>query len=102
MIEVRPELDWDKGRALLYLLRLMQLEDDPCVVPIYLGDDRTDEDAFRAVGERRGYGLLVSSVVKPTAAHFTLREPREVEQFLRMLAEVSRAWRGSSVKPPHT
>lgn len=91
VLEVRPDLEWDKGRALTFLMQLMELDRDPDAVPIYLGDDRTDEDAFRAVADLSplGFGILVSSVVKPTAARYTLRDPSEVERFLRALAQVT-------------
>ena len=46
VLEVRPLMDWDKGHALEYLLDTLGF-DGSDVVPIYLGDDRTDEDAFK-------------------------------------------------------
>jgi trehalose-phosphatase len=53
--------------------------------PIYIGDDRTDEDAFRAL-EQRGIGILVSEQSQPTSASYSLKNPAEVERFLRALA----------------
>lgn len=52
------------------------------VAAAYLGDDQTDEDAFRAI---KGYGLgvLVRSDPRPTSADVWLRPPDEVGQFLR-------------------
>jgi trehalose 6-phosphate phosphatase len=55
-------------------------------LPIYIGDDRTDEDAFRALQER-GVGILVSEQSQPTAATYSLRDPLDVEQFLREVTE---------------
>src|SRR5262245_52614934 len=55
VMEIQPRLDWDKGKAVLYLLQALGLERDD-VVPLYLGDDINDEDAFRALA-RRGLGL---------------------------------------------
>jgi trehalose 6-phosphate phosphatase len=52
--------------------------------PIYIGDDRTDEDALRAL-EQRGIGILVSEQSQPTAASYSLKDPAEVEAFLRAL-----------------
>lgn len=59
------QVDWDKGKALLHLLVALGLGEDAGVLPIYIGDDRTDEDAFRALRARRlgGTGILVSSKV---------------------------------------
>ena len=50
--ELLPDIDWDKGKAVLWLLETLGLEGRN-VLPIYIGDDRTDEDAFRAL-EKRG------------------------------------------------
>ena len=46
-MEIRPVIDWDKGRALQYLLDTLGFEDSSNVLPIYIGDDKTDEDAFK-------------------------------------------------------
>lgn len=47
VLEIRPVLEWDKGRALEYLLQSLRLAGHTDVLPIYIGDDKTDEDAFR-------------------------------------------------------
>jgi len=78
-----PDIDWDKGKALLWLLENQGLERAK-VRPIYIGDDRTDEDAFRAL-EKAGVGILVSEEPRPTAARYSLKDPAEVERFLREL-----------------
>jgi trehalose-phosphatase len=79
--ELLPDIDWDKGKAVLWFLEDLGLERPN---PIYIGDDRTDEDAFRAL-EQRGVGILVSEEPRATAASYTLRDPSEVERFLREL-----------------
>src|SRR5438094_6026441 len=81
--ELLPNIDWDKGKAVLWLLETLGLEGAK-VRPIYIGDDRTDEDAFRAL-EQRGAGILVSEEPRATAASYSLRDPSEVERFLREL-----------------
>ena len=81
--ELLPNVDWDKGKAVLWLLETLGLE-RPNAHPIYIGDDRTDEDAFRAL-EQRGVGILVSEEPRPTAASYSLRDPSDVERFLRKL-----------------
>ncbi|MED6183110.1 hypothetical protein PIB30_035034 [Stylosanthes scabra] len=61
------------------------------VFPIYIGDDRTDEDAFQVLRNRgQGIGILVSRVPEDTEASYTLKDPVEVEQFLRRLVEWKR------------
>ena len=84
LFELRPDLDWDKGRALLWLLDALGL-DHPRVLPLYIGDDLTDEDAFRAVAGR-GIGVLVAEAPRETAARYGLRDPEEVREFLGRLA----------------
>jgi trehalose-phosphatase len=81
--ELLPDIDWDKGKAVLWLLETPGLERAK-VRPIYIGDDRTDEDAFRALGQR-GVGILVSEQPRSTAARYALKNPAEVERFLREL-----------------
>jgi trehalose-phosphatase len=81
--ELLPDIDWDKGKAVLWLLEALGLQRAK-VRPIYIGDDRTDEDAFRAL-EKSGVGILVSEEPRPTAASYSLKEPTEVERFLREL-----------------
>ena len=81
--ELLPDIDWDKGKAVLWLLEALGLEGAK-VRPIYIGDDRTDEDAFHAL-EKSGVGILVSEQPRPTAASYSLKDPAEVERFLREL-----------------
>jgi trehalose 6-phosphate phosphatase len=84
LFELRPDLDWDKGRALLWLLDALGL-DRPGVLPFYIGDDLTDEDAFRAIAGR-GVGILVSEDPRATAALYRLRDTEEVRVLLERLA----------------
>jgi alpha,alpha-trehalase len=81
--ELLPDTDWDKGKAVLWLLEALGLE-RARIRPIYIGDDRTDEDAFHAL-EKSGVGILVSEQPRPTAASYSLKDPAEVERFLREL-----------------
>lgn len=90
VVEIQPNVDWDKGRAVLYLLETLELDDDD-VVPLYLGDDITDEHAFEALPPR-GIGVLVGrdddpeSAGRDTAADFVLHEVEEVRRLLDSLA----------------
>ena len=84
VFELQPDVEWDKGRAVLWLLERLELADDQ-VLPVYIGDDETDEDAFRALA-KRGMGIAVQEAPRETAAAFTLRDPDEVREFLAELA----------------
>lgn len=86
VLEIRPIIDWNKGKAVEFLLESLGLDDSDDVLPIYVGDDRTDEDAFKVLREgNKGYGILVSSVPKESNAYYSLRDPSEVMEFLRSL-----------------
>lgn len=88
VFEIRPKIDWDKGKAVLLLLQTLHLDGDD-VVPIYVGDDITDEDAFRAL-KGRGIGVLVGHEARETAANYTLRDTDETQQFLHILTDLTR------------
>jgi alpha,alpha-trehalase len=83
VLEVRPRVEWDKGRAVLWLMGALHL-DRPDVVPVYLGDDLTDEDAFAAL-DGRGVGIVVGSESRLTRARYALEDTREVLLFLEAL-----------------
>ncbi|KAF3944385.1 hypothetical protein ACB098_12G085700 [Castanea mollissima] len=86
VLEVRPVIDWDKGKAVTFLLESLGLSNCDDVLPIYVGDDRTDEDAFKVLREgNQGYGILVSSEPKESKAVYSLRDPSEVMEFLKSL-----------------
>jgi trehalose 6-phosphate phosphatase len=88
--EVQPKIDWDKGKAVMYLLETLELDRDD-VVTMYVGDDVTDEDAFEAL-EGRGIGIFVGRADDPevagrtTSADYVLYTIPEVEQVLDGLA----------------
>ncbi len=80
VLEVRPGLDWDKGKAVQYLLRRHKK-----ALPVYLGDDVTDRDAFRAI-KGRGVSVFVGKPEKPVKADYFLKSPIEVERFIKRLS----------------
>ena len=84
VIEIRPPVTWDKGRIITWHLRHgtgRALNTTPFVV--YLGDDQTDEDAFRTVNRRRGLSVLVGRPSRRTAASYGLRSPADVTRWLQ-------------------
>ncbi|XP_039142417.1 probable trehalose-phosphate phosphatase F [Dioscorea cayenensis subsp. rotundata] len=88
VFEVRPVIDWNKGKAVEFLLESLALGNSDDVLPIYVGDDRTDEDAFKVLKESKGgIGILVSSKPKDTNALYSLRDPSEVMVFLKSLVK---------------
>ncbi|KAJ9164279.1 hypothetical protein P3X46_023878 [Hevea brasiliensis] len=92
VMEIRPSIEWDKGHALEYLLDTLGLSNSSDVLPVYIGDDRTDEDAFKVIqGRGQGYPIIVSSSPKETKASFSLHDPSEVLTFLLRLARWSKS-----------
>ncbi|QBQ56538.1 trehalose-phosphatase [Nitrosococcus wardiae] len=84
--DLQPDVAWDKGQALLWLLDKLKLN-RPDVLPLYIGDDITDEDAFRVL-EERGLGLVVGEEARDTHAEYRLRDPAQVREFLRALTRI--------------
>ncbi len=88
VLEVRPRVDWHKGKAVEFLLR--SLEPAPGLPVLYLGDDTTDEDAFRALAGWRGgsgEGVVVGDPPPETAARCFVADPTEVAELLEGLAD---------------
>jgi len=89
--ELRPAVDWHKGKAVEWLLQLLRRSSASAdsLYPIYLGDDVADEDAFRAVQALGGVGIKVargSVLSDATAATRSLEQP-QVVHFLKALVD---------------
>jgi trehalose 6-phosphate phosphatase len=92
IFELRPDVAWDKGKALAWLLDVLGLEGED-VLPVYVGDDETDEDAFRVV-RSGGLGVVVRGERddRPTLARYALRDTEETRAFLDLIvAELTEA-----------
>jgi trehalose 6-phosphate phosphatase len=89
VIELRPNIDWDKGKTLRWVLDYIRdNEGAGPLLPIYLGDDITDEDAFDAV-DGDGIPILVrhsDDGDRATAARYALDDPGRVREFTERLA----------------
>lgn len=84
--ELQPDLDWNKGQAVLWLMRRLGLTPGE-TRPVYIGDDVTDEDAFYALQEM-GAGIVVhGGEERQTYAGYELVDPAEVQRFLKKLVE---------------
>lgn len=80
VIEVRPGINWTKGHTALSLMKQIRRRS---VLPIYIGDDRTDEDAFGAL--TGGITIRVGTH-RRSKAHYYVRDVKEVMAFLQWIA----------------
>jgi len=83
VLEYRPK-GWHKGNAVTFILALFAFPCSP--LPVYIGDDATDEDAFRSLND---YGVTIKvspQIPYRSVAHYHLNSPSEVHQFLDNLA----------------
>jgi alpha,alpha-trehalase len=87
VIELRPQLDWHKGSAIDQMLTTIGFRSTDSV-PIYVGDGRTDEDAFLALRER-GLGILVGTPLRPTHAHLRVERQEDVGALIDLLIQLS-------------
>jgi trehalose 6-phosphate phosphatase len=82
VLEVRPAARWDKGKAVATIMEAVEAP----VLPVYLGDDNTDEDAFRAL--RHG-GVTIRVGKGETNAQFFIPSvdniPGTLEAILKLL-----------------
>jgi trehalose 6-phosphate phosphatase len=84
--EIRPPVDWDKGKAAEFIgneikakLKLSRL------LTVYLGDDATDEDAFKVMRRPQGWAVYVGGENKTSAAGYYLSSTAEVEELVSRL-----------------
>jgi len=88
VFEIRPSIDWNKGKIVLWLLKehdfgRRQLR----TIPIYIGDDKTDEDAFKAL-KKNGVTIFVGKPRKSSADYY-LKSTNDVLKFLSFLSKES-------------
>lgn len=93
VLEIRPSVAWDKGAAARWVLTRHFGEKWPAeATVIYMGDDRTDEDAFLDLPET-AITVKVGPSPYPTSARFAVRNLEGVSAFLTALA----SWRAEGL-----
>jgi len=83
VFELRPRIDWHKGRAVEWILNVLGYQEDKHMA-LYIGDDVTDEDAFAAM-QGTGVGILVASALRPSKASYRVYDTGEVKKVLEFL-----------------
>lgn len=87
VFEVRPPIRWDKGKVVLWLLaRQRFISGDNNIFPFYLGDDVTDEDAFKAL-KNKGLTIFVGEP-RQSYAQYYVTETKEVIKLLKKILNV--------------
>ncbi|MFH1001695.1 MAG: trehalose-phosphatase [bacterium] len=81
VVEFLPNIEWNKGKAALWILNTLGLDWSEHKI-FYLGDDTTDEDAFRIL-RTRGTSILIAEKAEKSAADFRLSSPEEVKCWLK-------------------
>lgn len=79
VFEVLPAVDWNKGRAVSFMLNKF----DEITLPIFFGDDLTDETVFKEI---KDIGLSVKiGYSKNTIAKYFLKNQAEVYKFIKII-----------------
>ncbi len=84
VLEIKPNINWDKGSYCIYFLSKIKLRHKK-ILPVYIGDDRTDEAAFAAL-RGQAITIFVRGERKTSLAEYYLDSTSEVRKFLKHLA----------------
>lgn len=87
IVEIKPDIDWHKGKAVLWILEALGLERKKDIIPVFIGDDVTDEDAFKAL-QNKGVGIIVEYYGQKTAAKYALKNIWQVGKLFRRLIKL--------------
>ncbi len=87
VFEILPAFPWDKGKAVRWIMKALKVGWDTHSI-IYIGDDITDEYAFRVL-QGRGAGILVSETSRPSSANFYLKSVDDVQKLFKLMLQRS-------------
>ena len=85
VLELKPGIKWDKGMYCLYMLKQLGQKGQK-ILPLYIGDDKTDETAFKAL-KAKGITIFVRGEKKTSLAQYYVDSTNEVKNFLQLIAE---------------
>jgi trehalose-phosphatase len=86
--EIRPSVNWNKGKAAKWILHHYRTKRAKTLT-ICIGDDRTDEDMFKALG-KRAINVSVGKPDESSSAGYYLKNTEEVKRFLSRLANLKK------------
>jgi len=84
--DIRPPGNWDKGKAIEFINKILFPKNKPFM--LFVGDDKTDYDAFRVVNTAHGISVFVGDVNIKSPACYFLQSPNEVHQLLLKLQAI--------------
>ena len=80
--ELRPYLNWNKGKFALFVRRLFEKKLKRKLLPLYVGDDITDEDAFSVL--KKDITVRVGQI-KNSQGRYYIKSPGQIKRFMRWL-----------------
>lgn len=87
--EVRPPIDWHKGKAAeIIIQRIKKILNCQEILTVYLGDDKTDEDAFKIIHRPHGWSIFIGGENPSSSADYFLDSTAEVKTFLSRLLDL--------------
>jgi trehalose 6-phosphate phosphatase len=86
-LEIGPVLA-HKGRTVEYILSRDPWND---AVPLYIGDDARDEEAFEVIAARGGICVIVTQTQRNTVAEYCLASPQDTRRWLEALISIGKA-----------
>ncbi|MFW6134729.1 MAG: trehalose-phosphatase [Elusimicrobiota bacterium] len=89
VFEILPNIDWDKGKAVRWIMNAFKMPWERTSA-FYIGDDTTDEYAFRAIITRGTAILVTDEPSKHSVADFQLQSPKEVKKFFEQVIAISK------------
>ena len=87
VFEILPNIDWDKGKAVRWIMDALKIPWETTST-FYIGDDTTDEYAFRTIVTRGTAIMVTDDPLKPSAADFQLQSPKEVKKFFEQVITI--------------
>jgi trehalose-phosphatase len=85
VLEMRPPIEWNKGKAIEWLLEIYET---PGSLSVFAGDDLTDEDGFRVLQMVGGISIFVGEDKASSAADYYIDSPKQLYHWLGKLLEV--------------
>ncbi len=89
VFEVRPPVSWSKATMVNWLLTRQQDDAGRRSLPLYVGDDVTDEDAFELL-RSRGLTVAVAPAASGTRARYGVDTPEDVRRLLERVLVIRR------------